>query len=151
MTKEITSPIAALTLKAIAEEYNSIMKIISGNPIKKFRDKTTACKKLGDARERLDAFNEFYEDKPKKSPAKKYDDGARVMIVKGNKTAKDKTSAMGIIQDYVTNQAPTISKTIAHFQSNWSCPRSSKKNTYSFARGYVIGAIREDYISLKTK
>ncbi len=134
--------IQKLKSSEIVINYNMIATLVGAKSVKKFRDHATGVKRLIAAQENLP------EEKPKSKKPSKYS-GEKELISKSPRRPSKTGSAMLVIQQGIDGGHNTIDKAITHFQENWTPPRSNQSVDYGFARGYVIGAIREGFVSIK--
>lgn len=144
-TNHTTDTLAEVKFSDLAAIYNQFANLTDVNPIKKFRDKATGIKRILEIQK---AYTPEVKVEPKVSkttPNVKFADCN--VIEPTDKKAKE-GSAMAIVQKACVG-SDTIGYAIEYFRKNWSSPRSKMEVTYSFARGYVVGGIREGFVIIK--
>jgi len=147
-----------LILVDLVEYYNEINATLGCPPIKKFRDKTTAIRRIQKVqREYIELILPKLKKAVKKKAVKKTPKKTEIATGERGKYSMDTffvlgeisprvKSAMGLICDAVTPNGSTAADIISYFLENFQQPRGKSKIDYGFARGYLSGAIRAGYI-----
>lgn len=139
MNKLTKKQLETLTLKELANHYNSIMEATEGKQIKKFSTKDQAVERTLKAQKLLPS------DKKSAKSRGNYTLDSKIVLT--DKKATD-GSAMALIREAVTKKGTKAEIVIKHFMDNYVQPRGKKEVDFGFARGYLTGAIRLGFVEV---